>query len=137
MSKVQVFKLLNGDEVIAELRDSEPADENVNLYNPLRVIQQTDLSNNDTQVMIVRWCAYSDDERVSIPKSMIVAPFNPGDDVLDYYHELVEEMVEERMMNQNEKLLEMEGGCEKVFKTAADWEQWMMLIHSTPAKTVH
>lgn len=135
---VVVVKLDSGEDIICSVapEDLEADEPTILVLNPLRIIQTYDLKTNDTNIHIVRWMGYSDDEGIIIPRNHIIGTCGVGEEIIDYYYTLVDEWNEQRKMNENERKL-IDEGNEKEFETHGDWLKWMEFVHSQPSKTIH
>lgn len=81
-SKLKIFHFSNGEEIIADLIESN--DEVVRIHKPVRVIHVPNVDGTAT-VAVLKFTLLSDDEWINIGKDKIICVMSPNKEAIDYY----------------------------------------------------
>lgn len=78
---IRHFRLINGDELIAEYLGEDNGRENHLLYCPMIARE-----NSDGSVVLTRFMPFSDDQAISIQKSHVISISTIRTEFEEYYH---------------------------------------------------
>jgi hypothetical protein len=91
---IKLVKLINGDSLLTQI-NVNTGEEYVTLISPMKIhkwMQQDDEGSAYENATFGPWESFSSDQEFHVAKSSIVILTNPREDVIRYYHRLLEKV---------------------------------------------
>ena len=90
--EIKIIKLVNGDDIVCRIPSEQDTKSKwLSISKPMHIkyVPKLTLQGLTDYVALVKWTAYSPDERVSIPKDKIMTIVNANNDMTKSYNHMM------------------------------------------------